>query len=215
MAVGLVVGVGFDPSPTDFQELIDRGLIDQLGFEYVTLELSAEDAQDRKQLGSLYQAACVKQGWEDGAFLHSESLAFAEVVVAGRTAIVVRPEGSARSWLQQDADTGDAGAMLNLGVMAAEDGDRDSARNWYQRAAGAGDGQAMFNLGVMSHEDDDRTAARAWWQRAADTGSGHTQAMFNLGVMADEDGDRDAARGWLQRAADAGDDNARAALLTY
>lgn len=213
MAVGLIVGVGFDPSPTDFQELKDRGLIDRFGFQYVTLELSAEDARDRKQLRSLYQASCVKQGWEDGALLFSDTLTFAEIVVAGNTVIVVRPEGSAHDWLEHDAAAGNAGAMLNLGVMASEQGDRDTARNWYQRAADAGDAQAVFNLGAISHEAGDRGTAHRLWQRAAD--AGHAQAMFNLGVMAHEDGDRDAARGWLQRAADAGDANARSALLTY
>lgn len=213
MAVGLVVGVGFDPSPAEFQELLDRGLINATGFDFVTLELSADEASDREGLRGLYEKACVKQGWEAGR-LYSPVLTFAEVLVGGKMAIVVRPEGSEEEdWLRGAAGDGDTQAMVTLGMAAQEQGERTTAHEWFRRAAADGNGQAMFNLGVDAFEDGDGTTARDWFAQAADTG--HPKAMFNLGVFAHQEGDRKTARSWLQRAADAGDDDARGALATY
>jgi tetratricopeptide (TPR) repeat protein len=213
MAVGLLIGEGFNPSSSDLQELLDRGLINTTGFEFVTLELSPDRAANREALRELYEAACIKQGWEAGR-LFSPLLTFAEVLVGGKPAIIVRPEGSEdEGWLRIAAQEGDAKAMVALGVAAGEEGDLATAHAWYERAAAKGNGDAMFNLGADAYQRGDSNAARDWFARAADAGL--PKAMFNLGVFAHQDGDRKTARSWLQRAADAGDGEARAALAAY
>lgn len=92
MAVGLVVGIGFDPSPADFEELLDRGLIPQAGFQFSALELSAEEASDREMLRTMYQGACVNQGWHEGV-AYADALKTAEVSVSGKPVVIVQPEG--------------------------------------------------------------------------------------------------------------------------
>jgi TPR repeat protein len=210
MAVGLVIGVGFEPTPAEFQGLLDRGLINATGFEFVTLELSAEEASNREKIRELYEAACIKQGWDAGR-LYSPVLTYAEVLVSGKVVIVVRPEGSeGEAWLREAAVNGDAKAMLALGFNAEDAGDRAAAREWYERGAALGNAQAMFNLGAAAYQEGDVAAAMDWWNRAA--AAGHPKAMFNLGVFAHQNGDHGEARRWLHRAADAGDEEARAAL---
>ncbi|WP_244252639.1 tetratricopeptide repeat protein [Micromonospora antibiotica] len=110
------------------------------------------------------------------------------------------------------ADTGDTGAMFNLGVLLAQLGDRqEEAEQWYRRAADAGHTRAMSNLGVLLEQRGDRQEeAEQWYRRAADTGdTGDTGAMFNLGVLLAQRGDRqEEAEQWFRRAADTGDTRA-------
>lgn len=91
MAVGLIVGIGADPTPAEFEELLDRGLIPESGFQFVTLQLSAEEASDRSVLRTYYQGACANQGWLEG-MAYTNALTFTDVVVAGRPFVIVRPE---------------------------------------------------------------------------------------------------------------------------
>ncbi|MEV4842975.1 tetratricopeptide repeat protein [Micromonospora matsumotoense] len=103
------------------------------------------------------------------------------------------------------ADTGDIGAMFNLGVLLEQRGDcQEEAEQWYRRAADTGHTDAMSNLGALLAQLGDREEeAEQWLRRAAD--AGHAGAMFNLGVLLAQLGDREEeAEQWYRRAADAG-----------
>ncbi len=91
MAVGLVIGIGSDPTPAEFEELINRGLIPQSGFQFVTLQLPPEEASDRSVLRTYYIGACTKQGWQDG-MKYADTLTFSDVVAAGRPMVIVQPQ---------------------------------------------------------------------------------------------------------------------------
>jgi hypothetical protein len=92
VAVGLVIGIGSDPTPAEFEELLDRGLIPESGFQFVALALSPEEASDRSILRSHYILACNEQGWLDG-MQHADTLTFRDVVVAGTPMVIVQPQG--------------------------------------------------------------------------------------------------------------------------
>ncbi|MFN2237138.1 MAG: DUF308 domain-containing protein [Anaerolineales bacterium] len=92
MAVGLLIGVGFDPTPADFEELLTKGALKQRDFQYVTAELSMDEARDREQIKEYYKAACVNQNWPEG-IKYSEALKFSDVVVFGKPALIVEPKG--------------------------------------------------------------------------------------------------------------------------
>ncbi len=105
----------------------------------------------------------------------------------------------ARNWYEQAANLNVPVAMINLGVLAQEAGDRDAARAWWEQAANLNDPQAMFNLGVLAQQAGDRDAARAWYEQAATLDE--PQAMINLGLLSDEAGDEAPARDWYEKAA--------------
>ncbi len=87
------------------------------------------------------------------------------------------------------AESGDAHAQLNLGVMYARglgvSRDDAEAVKWYRLAARQDDAAAQFSLGVAYSEGkgvapDDATAAQ-WYHLAA--AQGFAKAMNNLGLM--------------------------------
>jgi TPR repeat protein len=60
-----------------------------------------------------------------------------------------RQPDDARHWYERAAQAGDVGAMVNLGILLADQLDppeSDEARRWYGRAADAGDAVARARL---------------------------------------------------------------------
>ncbi len=124
--------------------------------------------------------------------------------------------------LQKQADSGDAEAQYNLGLMYSEgDGvpkNAAKAVEWYQKAAAQGNEKAQYNLGWMYYfgEGVPKNAAKAveWWQKAA--AQGDAKAQYNLGGMYNR-GDgvpKDAAKAveWYQKAAAQGNADAQFSL---
>jgi hypothetical protein len=90
VAIGLIVGVGAEPTQEQFDELLARGAIEEEGFTFEALAVSPDEAADRNRLRDLYRMACVKQGWEAGlAFV--DDLRFADLVIGGGRLVVVTP----------------------------------------------------------------------------------------------------------------------------
>ena len=85
------------------------------------------------------------------------------------------------------ADSGDAGAMYNLGNLLADrldPPDLVGARHWYEKAADTGHANAMYNLGFLLADQlrpPDLVSARHWYEKAADAGD--ADAMVNLGML--------------------------------
>jgi len=90
MAVGMIVGVGSEPTPQEFEYLLDKGGLPQEGFTYEAVSLTAEEAADRDQLREMYKAACVKQNWLAGVAM-ADDLVFTEVAVGAKRIITVTP----------------------------------------------------------------------------------------------------------------------------
>lgn len=121
----------------------------------------------------------------------------------------------AAEWYQKAADTGNASAMLNLGVFY-EQGlglvqDYAKAREWFEKAAAVSNsGLAFYNLGVLYDQGwgvgQDYTKAREYYEKAAS--AGETNAMSNLGVLYQngQGGTQDyaKAREWFEKAAAGG-----------
>ena len=100
---------------------------------------------------------------------------------------------------ERAADAGDTVAMVNLGLLLAEQ-DPAEARRRFERAADAGDTVAMVNLGLLLAEQDPAEARRRF-ERAAD--AGRTEAMICLSLLLAEQ-DPAEARRWYERAAGVG-----------
>ena len=88
---------------------------------------------------------------------------------------------------RKKAESGDATAQFNLGVMYAkgEGVPKDDAEavKWYRMAADQGLAEAQFNLGNMYNNGVAKHYAEAmrWYRLAADQGL--ATAQFNLGLM--------------------------------
>ena len=112
----------------------------------------------------------------------------------------------------KDAEAGDAGAQLKLGLMydSGEGVPKDAvkANEWLQKAAAQGNANAQYFLGVtyLGGEGMPKDAAKAfeWLQKAA--AQGHAFAQNNLGLMYynGEGASKDAAKAmdmWQKAAA--------------
>ena len=119
---------------------------------------------------------------------------------------------TAQAIWEQEAETGDAQAMLGLGLLAdrgyGQARDIGAAFAWYQRAADLGLAEAQFNVAVMLDAGLGRTrdpvAAQLWYTRAALRD--HARAQYNLALLY-ESGDGIAANPalatyWFGQAAD-------------
>ncbi len=126
--------------------------------------------------------------------------------------------------LQKQADSGDADAQLNLGLMYANGKgvpkDVAKAVEWYQKAAAQGNAKAQFNLGVAyangAGVPKDVAKAMEWYQKAAARGHARAQRilwlMYRSGIGVPKD-DAKAVE-WLQKEAAQGGANAQAVLGT-
>jgi hypothetical protein len=111
------------------------------------------------------------------------------VVVVFRWAMFRADQRLARRY-QNLAESGDAVAMSNLGIMSRAGsagksfGGRISAAKWFRKAAEAGDIGGMINLAEMLEKgicgsQKDPLEATSWYQRAADLGSRAAQLHLN------------------------------------
>jgi hypothetical protein len=85
--IGLFAGVGFLPTSTDFQTLLNDGSLVP-GLTYVTIELTAQDATDQQTLNTLMQGACLTEGWSEGALEH---FTVKRTSVRGQPVVIVYP----------------------------------------------------------------------------------------------------------------------------
>ena len=90
MAIGLLVGVDCEPGPAEFEALLANGTLQAQGFQYVTLDLTSAEADNRKYVKSLYEGACAKQNWPEG-IAWSEQLKVKKAKVKGKRFLVVQP----------------------------------------------------------------------------------------------------------------------------
>ncbi|MCR4299384.1 MAG: trypsin-like peptidase domain-containing protein [Gallionella sp.] len=121
--------------------------------------------------------------------------------------------------LQKQADSGDADAQFNLGVMYRKgEGvpkDANKAVEWWQKAAAQGYAKAQYSLGWMYYNGvgvpKDTTKAVEWYQKAAT--QGNASAQINLGeIYLGKDNAK--AVDWFQKAATQGDADAQYMLGT-
>jgi len=101
--VGLLAGIDFSPSPSEFQTLLESGDLVP-GLEYVTIELTQQEAKGKKYLTTMFQGAAAKQGWVEG--VHAE-LTIKKAEVNGKPVVIVFPSAAAPSTdnLQKKAST--------------------------------------------------------------------------------------------------------------
>lgn len=128
--------------------------------------------------------------------------------------------------LQKQADSGDADAQFNLGVMyrKGEGAPKDDtiAMEWYQKAAAQGHANAQFILGTMydygKGAPKDDVKAVEWYQKAAAQGQADAQFILGWKYADGEDIPKDAAKAveWFQKAAAQGHADAQYRLArTY
>lgn len=84
--------------------------------------------------------------------------------------------------------------MVDLGVLAYEQGDLLTARQWYTRTVAAehpSQPTAMRDLGVLEYKEGNVVAARRWYTQAAATDHPDEapRAMVNLGDLEHWQGD--------------------------
>ena len=96
--VGLLAGIDFSPNPSEFQALLDSGDLVE-GLQYVTIELTRQEAGDEKYLTSMFQGAAVQQNWLQG--VHAK-LTIKKAKVNGKPVVIVYP--SAASPTASEAD---------------------------------------------------------------------------------------------------------------
>ncbi len=96
MSIGLLVGVGFTPTPREFEALLASGALDASGRQYVTLELTAKEASNRAYLRSLFQGACAQQNWPQGVSL-VDHLEVNEETRDGKKFLIAQPASTESS----------------------------------------------------------------------------------------------------------------------
>jgi TPR repeat protein len=115
--------------------------------------------------------------------------ATAQPLQDGATAFAAGDFAAALALWQPLADSGDAVAQFNLGILYDQgDGvteDRAEAIRWYQAAAEQGDARAAFNLGLIYEAGDgvaqDMPQAVEWYRQAGE--GGDVLAQFKLGLI--------------------------------
>ena len=85
--IGLLAGIDFTPSPSDFKSLLDSGDLVP-GLQYVTIELTKAEAENEGYLSTMFQGAAAKQGWYQG--IHAK-LEYKKAIVGGKSVIIVCP----------------------------------------------------------------------------------------------------------------------------
>ena len=113
------------------------------------------------------------------------------------------------------ADSGDAMAQYNLGMLYAEGKgvpqDYTKVRQWWEKAAAQGDARAQYGLGDLYAEGErvpqDYAKAREWWEKAA--AQSNAMAQWGLGMLYAKGRGvpQDYAKGreWWEKAAAQGD----------
>ncbi len=146
--------------------------------------------------GNLYGQAAAGQleGWKALGSLAESGDAMA-MFLLGRLhdvptpGIPARDIARARSWYEQAAAAGHAGAQFALGNMfdTGEGAAQDpvEARRWYELAANQGESEAQMHLGKMLQTGrggaQSLTEAASWYAKAVE--QGHELAATNLGLM--------------------------------
>lgn len=96
----------------------------------------------------------------------------------------------------------DAAALLTLGNLKLDDGDRDAAEQFYLQAHALDEtySPAMNALGFLAHKDGRVGEERGWYERAHLADGSAVWPMNNLGVCARSDGHQQEADDWHRRA---------------
>ncbi|MEU4453472.1 trypsin-like serine protease [Nocardioides sp. NPDC023903] len=99
----------------------------------------------------------------------------------------------------------DAAALLTLGNLKLDDGDRDTAERFYLQAHALDEtySPAMNALGFLAHKDGRVGEERRWYERAHLADASAVWPMNNLGVCARSDGHQQEADDWHRRAFEA------------
>lgn len=118
--VGLLVGVGFQPNASEFEILLENGELIP-GLQYVTIELTKQEAGDEKYLTNMFRSAAVKQGWLQG--VHTK-LTIKKAKVKGKPVVIVYPSLASQT-VGEAAKTGSA----NIRSEAKKE---VRARKWWQ-----------------------------------------------------------------------------------
>jgi len=88
--VGLLVGVNFSLSPSEFETLLKNGDLVP-GLQYVTIELTRKEARDKKYLTTQFQGAALQQGWPQGL---QHELTIKKAKVNGKAVVIVYPSAA-------------------------------------------------------------------------------------------------------------------------
>src|ERR1700728_4618847 len=175
------------PQAGQLRQAAEAGDADAM-WQYAVLLLgpSAEPALPRQS--PMQWLTGVARVLDDGTHADARDWVWRASEAGNTQAMVVKAIGLERAdredaerLLGQAADRGDTTAMLYLGTMREQDGDRQAARDWFGRLAGLDDHAGMAKLGeVLMAEDPAR--ARDWLRKAAD--AGNADAQSDLAVAA-------------------------------
>ncbi|MER7609126.1 trypsin-like serine protease [Nocardioides sp. NPDC127503] len=99
----------------------------------------------------------------------------------------------------------DAAALLTLGHLKFDDGDRDAAEQFYLQAQDLDRtyAPAMNALGFLAFKDGRVEKQREWYERAHRADGSAAMPMNNLGACARSDGDQQTADDWHRKAFEA------------
>jgi Tfp pilus assembly protein PilF len=151
----------------------------------------------RGELDAWHSLGCLL---EEQGRLQEAHHAFTQAVLHGRhssfgnlRAIQNRLEGSDGSTtLRAAADSGDANAAYELGVVLVLRGEHAAALEAWNRAEELGHARASNEIGLVLHRQGELAGAEAAYRRGAQRG--HPRAIYNLGVLLHERGDEDGAQ---------------------
>lgn len=92
---------------------------------------------------------------------------------------------NALTFFQRAANSGNADALNNLGVMyhygEGVAKDFTKAAEWYRKAAEKSHVKALYNLGILYQDKEDFASAAYWYGKAVE--QGHAKAMTNLATL--------------------------------
>ena len=123
-----------------------------------------------------------------------------EIASVGVHAIWAGREDLAETAWRIATEAGEAGGVMNLGPLLAEQGRMDEAEEHWRRAAYDGWHDAMHEFAVILEERGDLNSAKHWYQRAVE--GDDPRAMNALGLLAEAEGKLEEAESWYRRAAD-------------
>jgi tetratricopeptide (TPR) repeat protein len=122
-----------------------------------------------------------------------------EIVSVGGHAYWAGRQDIAETAYRLAAEAGEAGGIINLGELLADEGRIDEAEEHWRRAAYDGWYDAMYELAVILEERGDLESAKYWYRRAAEADD--PRAMNALGLLAEAEEKSDEAESWYRQAA--------------
>jgi len=119
----------------------------------------------------------------------------------------------AEEYYLKAVESGDTGALNNLGILHSEQKEYNKAEEYYLKAVESGDTGALNNLGILHSEQKEYNKAEEYYLKAVE--SGDTGALNNLGILHSEQKEYNKAEEYYLKAVESGDTGASNSLAWF